>query len=62
MAHRYYGGNQGGHLTDITEGSSTTSKSVELAIDLSAGMSREDVLIQGELILQKIVQDNWPPA
>lgn len=62
MANRYYGVDRGGEKKDITEDSSTTSKDVEVVIDLSPGMDRAEALIMLEYIKQYIMEDTWPPA
>ena len=62
MAKRYIGVDQGGRDVDVTEDSSTTSKNVELVIDLAQGMSRQEVLLAIEYIENKILNDQWPPA
>lgn len=63
MASRYYALAVGGHLTDVAEGSSTQSKDVEIAIDLSTNSpTRIQVLNAIETIKNFITQDNWPPA
>lgn len=45
MAFQYIGVNRGGRDTDVATGSSTTSKDVELAVDLSKNCTREDLLL-----------------
>lgn len=45
MAFQYIGVNRGGREPDVATGSSTTSKDVEVAIDLSKNCTREDVLL-----------------
>lgn len=62
MASRYYGVNKGGRAENVVEDSSTTSKKVELVIDLTAGLTRAEVLEAIEYIEQKIINGVWPPA
>lgn len=62
MASRYYGLNRGQRAVDIVEGSSTGSKSVEIAIDLAHNMTRSEVLQAIEYIKGAITEDTWPPA
>ena len=64
MANRYYGVSIGGGMpTEVTEAGSTTSKDVELAVNLSAsGADRTQVLKALEAIQNYITTDTWPPA
>lgn len=62
MASRYWGLNRGEYYTNIVEQSSTPSKDLELKLDLTKAMTREDVLIQLEQIMIAIKEDKWPPA
>lgn len=62
MADRYYGLDRGERLKDVSENSSTTSKDVEIRIDLAPGMSRSEVLELLEYLEMHILQDIWPPA
>lgn len=62
MAHRYWGSNRGQTQTDVVEASSSPTKNVEVNVDLSANMSREEVIIKLNEIMNVILQDKWPPA
>lgn len=64
MASRYYGIDRGkqGKGSDITEDSSTTGLDVEVAVDLAASMSKQEVLLALDAIRQRIFEDTWPPA
>lgn len=62
MAHRFYGINQGQHQVDVVSGAGTNSTAVEVNVDLSKSLSREDVLVALNFIIEEIIQDNWPPA
>ncbi len=62
MAHRYWGINQGDQQEAVVEQASSPSKNVEVNVDLSIGMSREDVLISLDQIRNIIIKDPWPPA
>lgn len=62
MANRYFGNDHGKTEFDITQGSSTTSKDVEVVVDLSAGMSKNDVLVKLKEISNYILKNIWPPA
>ena len=62
MADRFYGierGNQG--VRNVTESASTTSLDVEVRVDL-IGMSKLEVLLALDTLMEAIVQDAWPPA
>lgn len=62
MADRFYGVDRGGQGKDVSEDSSTTSKDVEIRIDLSAGMERHEVLLLIDELKGKVLEDTWPPA
>lgn len=62
MASRFYALDLGEDQTQVAEGSSTQSKTVEIAIDLADGATREDVFVLIENIKNHILQDIWPPA
>lgn len=62
MANRYIGNDKGATYVNITEDSSTTSKDVEVVIDLSASMSKSEVLVKLEEIKDYIIKANWPMA
>lgn len=62
MADRFYGVDRGGQGKDVSEDASTTSKDVEVRIDLSAGMERHEVLLLIDELKGKILEDSWPPA
>ena len=63
MANRYYGVSIGGGMpTEVTEAAATTSKDVELTVNLSAsGADRAQVLKCLEAISAYIATDKWPP-
>ena len=48
MADQFFGVNRGGKVEDVTTDTSTTSKDVEIRIDLSAGLrdAEIDILIE----------------
>lgn len=63
MAKRYVGIDKGKSLDTITQGSSTTSKHVEIVIDLSVTATRQDVLVALEKLEYYITQNtSWPMA
>lgn len=62
MASRYYALDLGGNITQVTEDSSTQSKTVEVAIDLADGATRQEVFNALENIKNFILQDIYPPA
>jgi hypothetical protein len=69
MANRYYGINQGERQPNVTEDSSTTSKAVELTVDLTKmgnglgkmGKAELKDLVQ-EILNHILTKQNWPPA
>jgi hypothetical protein len=62
MASRFYALDIGENQTQVVEGSSTGSKTVEVVVDLDDNATREQVLICIENIRNYILQDSWPPA
>lgn len=62
MASRFYALDIGENMTQVVEGSSTGSKTVEIAVDLADNATREQVLVCIENIKNYILQDVWPPA
>lgn len=62
MASRYYALDLGENMTQVAEGSSTQSKTVEIAIDLADSANRQQVFEAIENIRNYILQDTWPPA
>ena len=64
MAKRYLGLTRGNRLDgSITEDSSTTSKSIELVIDLAdTALTKNDVLIALETLEAYIIKRSWPLA
>ena len=63
MASRYFGIEMGKTFDDVTQGSSTTSKTVEIVVDLADGATREQVLLAIEQLEMYITKNtNWPPA
>lgn len=59
MASRYYGVSVGGGLpADVTESGSTTSKKIELVVDLTAtGLNKIQLLKALEALQNYIIQD-----
>lgn len=62
MASRYFALNRGQQKTDITQGSSTQSKSLEVAVNLADNMEKHEVLEELENIRLYILENIWPPA
>jgi len=62
MASRYYALDIGLPMTDVAEGSSTQSKTVEVVIDLADTPTRDQVLTALKNIENYILQDVWLPA
>lgn len=62
MAKRYWGIDRGGHDTDVLEQSSTTSKGLEVVLDLTASIDKNELFILLEEIKNVILKDQWPPA
>ncbi len=62
MAVRYFGISLGDNKQGVAEGSSTTSKPVEVAVDMAVFTQAHDVLKALELIADRIKEGNWLPA
>ena len=62
MADRIYGLDRGDTLTDVSEGSSSPTKDVEVVVDLAVNLDKQDVLVALDLIKAHITRGNWPPA
>lgn len=63
MADRFYGVDIGaGNSTVVSEDSSTTSKSVEVVVDLAVVLTREKAILAVERIRDHLLNSNWPPA
>jgi hypothetical protein len=54
MATQFTGINRGGQLVDVTTGTSTTSKAIELTVNDAVGITREEVKELTEILLQFI--------
>ena len=62
MAVRYFGIEKGAKFTTVTQGSSSTGKTVEVTVDLADGASKEQVLVALQNLKDYILQNKWPPA
>jgi len=62
MADRFYGLDRGDTEGDVSEGTSTPTKDVEVAIDLAVDLEKSEVLQKLEEIKNHIVKGDWPPA
>jgi hypothetical protein len=63
MALRYFGIEGGQPDTTVTDASSTTSKDIELVVDLAASLNLSQVLDAVERIKDYITRSaKWPPA
>lgn len=62
MAIQYYGLNRGENEDDVTTGASTTSKKLEVTLDLTGGFERSEVLLALEKIANYILEHDFPPA
>lgn len=62
MASRYYGLQRGENEFDITESSSTTSKKIELVVDLTGNFDKNDILLALDKFSDYLISHIWPPA
>jgi len=62
MADRFYGLDRGDTEFDVSEGSSSPTKDVEVAVDLAVSLEKSEVLQALDMIRNHIVKGDWPPA
>lgn len=62
MADRIYGLDRGDVEENVSEGSSSPTKDVEIVIDLAVSLEKSEVLQLIEMIKNHILKGNWPPA
>jgi len=62
MADRIYGLDRGDTEFDVSEGSSSPTKDVEVVVDLAVSLEKSEVLRKLDEIKNHIVKGNWPPA
>lgn len=64
MATQYYGINRGDTQlhNGVATGSSTTSKDVEVSVNLANVPSKREFLEKMEDLKNEILKTNWPPA
>lgn len=62
MADRIYGLDRGDTEFDVSEGSSSPTKDVEVVVDLAVSLEKEEVIRALEMIKNHIIKGNWPPA
>jgi hypothetical protein len=62
MALHYFGIDRGNKPTTVTSGTASTTKDIEVTVELTSGADREDVLVALESIRNAILQNKWPPA
>ena len=64
MATQYFGKNRGETEFQVVSGvgNANVSKDVELSIDLTKNLTKNEVLFAIEEIANIILKGNWPPA
>lgn len=62
MADRIYGLDRGDTEFDVSEGSSSPTKDVEVVVDLAVSLEKSEVIQKLEEIKNHIVKGDWPPA
>ncbi len=60
MASQYYGLNRGQTEFSTVSGTSTNSTDVELRYDTGVSLTKEEVILLTEQILNQILKDNFP--
>jgi hypothetical protein len=61
MATQFIGKNRGAARTTITTGTSTTGKSLELTVDLTAGWKRSEIIVALEELEDYILDTRTTP-
>ena len=61
MAIQYFGIDRGRQSTDVTTGTATTGKQIELAVDLASGATRQEVLDSLDKLRDSIVNTRATP-
>jgi hypothetical protein len=61
MASQYWGIERGAQPSSVTTGSSTTSKKIELVVDLTSGATKKDVILALEALRQAVLNDRTTP-
>ena len=61
MAIQYFGINRGEQLRDIATGTSTTSRKIELAVDDTVNLTRNEIRDQVEVLLQYLYNQRSTP-
>ena len=62
MADRYFGLNRGQTEFQAVQDSSTNATDVEVRVDLSKSLTKQEVLEKLEEIQNMILKNIWPPA
>jgi hypothetical protein len=61
MTIQYFGINRGEQLNNVATGTATTAKKIELAVDDSVGLTRNEIRDQVEVLLQQIYNQRATP-
>ena len=62
IADRFYGLDRGDQENDVSEGTSTPTKAIEVAVELALNLEKSEVVQKLEEIKNHIVKGDWPPA
>lgn len=61
MATQFFGLNRGEQAGSVSKGTSTTSKSIELAVNDAVGIKKNEILLALEMFKQAILDDRQTP-
>ena len=61
MTIQYFGINRGEQLSNVATGTSTTGRKIELALDDTVGLTRNEIHDQVEVLLQHIYNQRATP-
>lgn len=62
MADRIYGLDRGQTEFSVSEGSVSPTKDVEVVVDLAKNLTKAEVIMALDMIINHITKGNWPPA
>jgi len=62
MAKHFFGIDKGNKFTSVTDSTSTTSKDIEVTVELTSDATKEQVIVALQNLRDYILQNSWPPA
>lgn len=62
MAKHFFGIDKGNKFTSVSDSTSTTSKDIEVTVELTSDATKEQVIVALQNLRDYILQNSWPPA